>query len=101
MPKIGSLVLLACLWPFAVSTQTVPLTGRVADALGGAINGAVVTVSGADAGSSRTARTGVDGSFSVDAVPPGSVTVQVEAPGFEAWTQTVTFNAATDPLVIV
>ena len=32
---------------------------------------------------------------------PGSVTLQVESPGFESWTQTISLTATTDPLAIV
>src|SRR5712671_889443 len=92
MLRIGSLMLLACMWPYAVSAQTLPIRGRVSDSLGGAINGAVVTLGGGGLPNPRGTRTGVDGTFSFDAVPQGSVTLQVDAPGFERWTQTLTIS---------
>src|SRR4051812_26200980 len=68
--------------------QTV-LQGRVTDSQGGAINGALVTLSGAE-GAPRTTATGADGTFSFDGVPAGTVNVNVEAPGFESTTQDLT-----------
>ena len=101
MLRISSLTLLACLWPYQLFAQSLPSAGRVSDALGGAINGAVVSLSGAAESTPRTARTGADGTFSFDAVPPGSIALQVDAPGFERWTQTVTLSATMEPLNIV
>ena len=101
MLRISSLTLLACLWPFQIFAQSLPLAGRVSDALGGAINGAVVSLSGAAELTTRTARTGADGTFSFDVVPPGSIALQVDAPGFERWAQTVTLSATMDPLNVV
>ena len=40
--RIGWVVLLASLWPQAGFAQTGKLEGRVTDALGGTVNGAVV-----------------------------------------------------------
>ena len=45
--------------------QAVHLEGRVTDSLGGAINGAVVTLTGQEA-TPHTTRTGADGTFSLD-----------------------------------
>jgi outer membrane cobalamin receptor len=80
--------------------QAVRLEGRVTDSLGGAINGAVVTLTGPDAGANTT-RTGADGTFSVDTVAPGTVAVRVEAAGFEPVTQTVAASATMAPMTIV
>jgi outer membrane cobalamin receptor len=78
--------------------QTSVLAGRITDAQGGAINGATVTLTG---GTPRATRSGVDGTFSFDSVPSGSVTLQVEAPGFVTKTQTIAFSAASTPSVVV
>lgn len=98
--RIGWVVLLTVLWPRAGFAQTGTLQGRVVDALGGTVNGAVVTASGSGAPSSTT-RTGVDGTFAFDTLPLGPVTLSIEAPGFEAATQTVSVTAATAPLSVV
>lgn len=76
------------------------LVGRVTDPQGGAVNGARVTLSG-DTATPRTTRTGADGTFTVDAVPSGSVRLQVEADGFESWSQTLALTATTDPVTVV
>src|SRR5262245_57652640 len=95
------LALLLALWPGLGFAQSVPLEGRVVDSLGGAINGAVVTLSNQQAATPRTTRTGADGTFSFGAVPAGTVSLQVDAPGFERNTQSVTLIATTAPINIV
>jgi vitamin B12 transporter len=81
--------------------QGVPLQGRVVDSLGGAINGATVTVSGEGISLPKTARTGVDGTFVIDAVPAGAIDLAVEAPGFENQTEHVTVTATMAPVNVV
>jgi hypothetical protein len=101
MPRIGWFALLASLLPGVALAQTVTLEGRVTDPLGGTINAAVVTLSGPGTTTARTTRTGVDGTFSVEAVPVGSASLSVEAPGFESSQQTVSVTAAMAPLSVV
>jgi vitamin B12 transporter len=98
--RVGCFALLVSLWPCLLMAQGIPITGRVADSLGGAVNGALVTLGAADRPTATT-RTGADGTFSFEGVNPGAVSVQVEAPGFERWMQIVTMSAAVDPLNIV
>ena len=83
MRRVGWFALLASLWPGVGLAQTLILEGRVTDPLGGTINGALVTLTSPGTTAARTTRTGVDGTFAFDSVPAGSVTVNVEAPGFE------------------
>src|SRR5262249_57247216 len=78
-PVVMTLVLGLC--PGRGFAQGVPLAGRVVDSLGGAINGATVTVSGEGVTTPKTARTGVDGTFVIDAVGAGTIDLTVEAPG--------------------
>jgi hypothetical protein len=56
----------------------------VIDTQGGVINGAAVELRGTG---SETTHTGPDGTFSFDGVPVGTVSVQVEAPGFAGRSQ--------------
>src|SRR4051812_41755032 len=70
------------------------------DPQGGAINAALVTLSGTEA-NSRTTRTGADGTFTFDGVPAGTVNLQVEASGFESTTQSVPVAATMVPATIV
>jgi vitamin B12 transporter len=95
------LALLAGLWPAIGQAQTVLLEGRVTDSLGGTVNGAVVTLNTPGTPTPRTTRTGVDGTFAFEAVPVGSLTLQVDAPGFEQARQTVSLTAAMEPLAVV
>jgi hypothetical protein len=67
----------------------------------GTINGALVTLSGPAGTGPRTTRTGVDGTFSFNLVPTTSLSLQVEAPGFERWSQTVAVTATSPPLSVV
>jgi vitamin B12 transporter len=96
---LGWFALLAMLWPGVGSAQNVVLEGRVTDPLGGTVNGALVTLT--SGGTTRTTRTGVDGTFLFDTVPVGSVNVNVVAPGFDASMQTVALTTATEPLAVV
>ena len=99
--RIGWCALLAILWPGVGLAQSVALEGRVTDPLGGTVNGAVVTVKSGGTADARTTRTGADGTFALAAVPVGSVTVSIEAPGFEPVTQTVALTTTTAPLSLV
>src|SRR5262245_4840482 len=99
--QIGGLALLACLWPGVGLAQTVLFEGRVTDSLGGTVNGAVVALNSPGTAAPRTTRTGVDGTFSFEAVPVGSVSLQVEAPGFDRLMQTVSVTATMAPLSLV
>src|SRR4051794_29178160 len=94
------LTLLLCACGDRLFAQTVLLQGRVTDSLGGAINGAVVTLTGAEP-TPRTTPTGADGTFSFDGVPPGTVNLRVEAPGFESTTQSIPVAATMVPATIV
>jgi len=65
---------------------TSAIVGSVADASGGALPGATVTVANAETGSKRTTRTDNAGRFSFPQLKPGSYSVTVEADGFEPQT---------------
>ena len=97
--RVAGFALLLMLWPGLAMAQTVTLEGRVTDPLGGTINGAVVTLN--SPGTPRTTRTGADGTFAFEAVPAGSVSLNIEAPGFESSMQTVSLTASMAPLSLV
>jgi hypothetical protein len=59
------------------------IAGTVSDPQGKPVPGAEVTVRGGDFSSTRTAATDEDGNFTVTALPPGTYTVHVRAPGLE------------------
>jgi vitamin B12 transporter len=83
---------LICFLPLTGFAQGVSLDGRVADPQGGAVVGAVATLSGGG-GATRTTRTSVDGTFLFSDVALGSYSLQVEAPGFQQATQQVAVTA--------
>src|SRR5262245_39070638 len=88
------------LWASSAFAQGVPLSGRVVDAQGGTVNGALVTLTASEEPGVRSTRTGVDGTFAFEAVSPRPVALKVEAAGFESWDQTVTVRATAAPLTI-
>ena len=83
--------LVLCCFPITGFAQGVSLEGRVADPQGGAVVGAVVSLSGG--GGSQTARTGVDGTFVFSGISAGAHSLRVEAPGFQQASQEVTVGA--------
>ncbi|HEX3471326.1 MAG TPA: carboxypeptidase regulatory-like domain-containing protein, partial [Silvibacterium sp.] len=66
------------------------IIGSVADRTGAAIPGAHVTVRGASSGNTRTVLTNPQGQFDVASLPSGSYQVEVQAPGFNTFSQPVT-----------
>jgi hypothetical protein len=66
----------------AAQTGTGTLTGRVVDEQGGAIPGALVTVTEQATGAVRTTQSGSDGAFRVAGLLPGRYTVDVTLSGF-------------------
>src|SRR6202021_442169 len=80
------LAVLALLAPFCLSQQlTGTLAGTTYDASGAVVANAKVTIKNEASGDIRTTVSNASGFFSITAVPPGSYTVIVGAPGFKAW----------------
>ncbi|HEY1936970.1 MAG TPA: TonB-dependent receptor [Candidatus Angelobacter sp.] len=67
----------------AFAQTTAKILGNVSDASGAAIVGAKVTVKNTARGIERATQTNSTGGYEVDALPPGTYTVQVEMNGFE------------------
>ena len=70
------------------------LSGTITDPGGAAIAGAAITITNEANNQVRTTQTNRDGFYDVEALDPGSYTVQVEAQGFET---SVTKGEALDP----
>jgi hypothetical protein len=72
---------------FIYAQNTGTLKGAVTDESGAVVPAVNVTVSGN--GTSKSAQTQADGSFTVTGLAPGEYTVQVNVPGFAAFSKTV------------
>lgn len=75
------------------SAQAPAVTGRVLDSQGGSVSNALVTLTTSAPTSTRNTRTLGDGSFSLTGVPDGTYQIQVDSPGFQRWTQSVTIGS--------
>ena len=87
----GVLALLALASPSLAQSQVSTIRGAVRDATGTGIPGATVTAT-SQAGVSRSATTGNDGTYSVD-LPSGSYSVSASMPGFRRVTRLVELGA--------
>ena len=67
----------------AQSAGTGALTGTVTDPTGGVVPGAQVTLISTDTNQTRTAATGIDGSYRFALLPPGTYRVRFSATGFK------------------
>ncbi len=68
---------------FAQSSQSPSGPGYVVDQSGAVIAGATVTIKDEKTGATRSVTTDSTGGYSVAGLPPGSYTVEVNAPGFK------------------
>ncbi len=76
--------LFLALCTFALWAQvTASITGRVDDATGAGVAGAIVTVKSLETGATRTVTTGESGNFRVLSLPLGRQEVKVEKTGFK------------------
>ncbi len=76
-----------CLLPAQALAQgetTSAIVGEVTDATNAAVRGATVTIANHETGLKRTAQTDDAGRFNFTQLKPGTYSVRVEAPGFEA-----------------
>ena len=96
----SSLAILVC--STSVLAQDGSVGGRVSDPQGGVVSAAAVTLTAAGSGPTqpRTATTAADGTYSVSAAP-GTYVLQVEAPGFESWLQSVVVSTAPQTVDVV
>jgi iron complex outermembrane receptor protein len=86
----------------SAQTQTALLRGHVIDAQGAAVNGALITLaspasaSNTSASRAKTVHSQSDGTFTFtiqEGVAAGSYLLQVDAPGFQRWTDTIALPA--------
>ena len=87
----------------AVAEPTGAIQGKVTDASGAAILGAVVTIEGAD-GNSRTTVTDADGAFQISSLPLANCNVKISASGLSDWTAAdvpASVNPESNPLLVI
>src|ERR1700752_369423 len=75
-------------------TDTGRIEGSVADATGGVIPGAKITVKNLDQGTSTSATSDGTGNFTISALPRGNYSVEVTADGFDRQTQNLTLQVS-------
>src|SRR5579871_3369610 len=72
----------------ASAQVTADISGRVDDATGAAVGGAIVTVKSLETGATRTATTSENGNYRIVALPLGAQEVRAEKPGFRSAVRT-------------
>ncbi len=72
--------------------QTAAVSGHIADQQGGVVINATVTLTSTGQ-RVQTMRSLADGTFVFEQVRPGQYTIQVDAPGFKSWMQSVVVGA--------
>jgi len=73
--------------PVAAQSGRGTLTGTVQDTNGAVIQGAAITLTETQTGSSYDSKSGPEGLFSFPELPPGTYTLEVNAAGFETYRQ--------------
>src|SRR6202142_1040842 len=79
----GALFLLVFTACTALAQNSGTIVGNVHDASGAQIEGATITVTNVERGTSQTAVSGSDGEYVVPFLPTGTYRVAVEKPGFQ------------------
>ena len=90
-PRLRAAAMVFALAILAYAQNTGAIQGTVTDESGAVVPAVNVAVKGN--GVSKTAQTQADGSFTVQALPPGQYTVQVNVPGFAAFSKPATVAA--------
>jgi Carboxypeptidase regulatory-like domain/TonB dependent receptor len=73
--------------PFFAADVTATLVGTVKDASGAVVTGATVTLTNTQTNTSRSVRSGNDGTYTFTLVPVGNYSLSVEQPGFRKYIQ--------------
>src|SRR6185369_7881242 len=81
--RVNWLIALLLTATFAYAQDRGTITGTVTDISGGAVPGAVVTVSNPATGLAQSTPTGADGAYSIVYLPVGRYTLTVEKTGFK------------------
>jgi len=98
---LGFLALILCTSLAArAQVTTADVRGTVTDEQGAAVAGADVTITNAQTGLARDAKSGTDGTYSFTELPLGSYNIHVTHSGFKAETQTGIVLHVNDSLVV-
>lgn len=94
LPGIGLALMAPCALVLSAGAQsdTGRIVGNVTDMTGGAIPGAVITVTNVDNGSVLKGTSTDVGEFSIPAVPRGNYRASITAPGFQTQEQSFALN---------
>ena len=93
--RMACAAVLICVGASTAFAQTGSLRGRVLDPQRVAVVDATAMLTTASESNPKTARTGSDGTFTIDSVAPGTYVLRVEAAGFDPWTQSVAVAGGT------
>src|SRR6266516_6988092 len=83
-----AIVILTAGLDFAYAQVTATISGKVEDASGAAVGGAIVAVKNVETGATRTVMTDEMGNYRALSLPVGSHDVRAEKPGFRAAVRT-------------
>ena len=78
-----AIVILTAGRAFACAQVTATISGKVEDASGAAVGGAIVAVKNVETGATRTVMTDEMGNYRALSLPVGSHDVRAEKPGFQ------------------
>ncbi|MGC9949057.1 MAG: TonB-dependent receptor [Bryobacteraceae bacterium] len=82
LPAISIALLISICHPTQLAAQLAGIVGSVSDPSGAAVNGATVQATNASTGLEWRVKTGAQGDYSLDLLPPGVYAVEATAAGF-------------------
>ena len=85
--------------PLALAQESFTLRGRVSDRQGGAVVGAAVLLTPAN-GPAQATQSKADGTFNFEGLRQAGFTLQVNSPGFAAWSQVLQLAAGQTELMV-
>jgi hypothetical protein len=90
--------LAACVFPVQSRAQSLgnagTVQGNVVDPSGAVVSGAEVSIHNPISGYNQTTRTGTDGSFRLNNIPPNPYHLEISAPGFSTYSQDVSIRSS-------
>src|SRR5437016_14387775 len=96
-----AIVILTAGRDFACAQVTATISGKVEDASGAAVGGAIVAVKNVETGATRTVMTDEMGNYRALSLHVGSQDVREEKPGFSAAVRTGSNSAVSRDVVVI